>query len=75
MIPLILAPEGSEVRVIDVRAGKGVVARLLELGITPSSTLRVLKTFGSGPILLDVKGSRIALSRGIAMKIFVEVEQ
>ncbi|PLJ78658.1 MAG: hypothetical protein B7L53_00140 [Thermofilum sp. NZ13] len=75
MIPLTLAPEGSEVRVIDIRAGRGLVARLLELGITPGSTLRVLKTFGSGPILLDVKGSRIALGRGVAMKILVGVVQ
>ncbi|PUA31949.1 MAG: hypothetical protein B7O98_08155 [Zestosphaera tikiterensis] len=73
MIPLSTAQEGSLVRVVNVMSGKGLMLRLAELGITPGSIVRVVKVFGSGPILLDVKGSRIAIGRGAAMKIFVEV--
>jgi ferrous iron transport protein A len=47
--------------------------RLAELGFTPNTTIKILKSFGSGPLLLEVKGSRIALGRGIAMKVLVEV--
>jgi ferrous iron transport protein A len=68
-----MAPEGRMVRIIEVKAGSRAMFRLAELGLTPNSVVRVLKTFGSGPILLDVKGSRIALGRGIAMRVFVEV--
>jgi len=73
MIPLSMAKEGSLVRVVNVISGRGLMLRLAELGITPGSIIRVIKVFGSGPILLDVRGSRIALGRGMAMKIIVEV--
>ena len=70
-----MAPEGSWVRVVEVRAGRKAMIRLAELGFLYGSVIRVLKSFSSGPILLEVKGSRIALGKGIAMKVFVEVLQ
>lgn len=47
--------------------------RLADLGFIPGSVVRVLRSFGSGPLLVEVKGSRVALGRGLAMKILVEV--
>ena len=73
MIPLAMAPERLLVRVVRVRAGRRAVGRLADLGFTPGSMVRVLKSFGSGPLLIEVKGSRIALGRGLAMKVLVEV--
>lgn len=49
--------------------------RLADLGLTPGATIRIVKSMGRGPILLEVNGSRIALGRGISMKLFVEVGQ
>ncbi len=68
-----MAPEGRLVRIAEIRAGGRAMMRLMELGLVPGSNIRVLKALGSGPLLLDVKGSRIALGRGIAMKVLVEV--
>ena len=73
MIPLAMAPEGKILRIVGIRGGRGIMQRLMELGLVPGSTIRVVKSTGRGPILLEVKGSRIALGRGISMKLLVEV--
>jgi len=74
MIPLVMAPEGRTLRIVFIRGGRGVMRRLADLGLVPGATVRVIHSTGGGPILLEVKGSRIALGRGICMKILVEVE-
>lgn len=75
MIPLALAPEGKILRVVGIRGGRGVVRRLADLGLFPGSTTRVIKSTGGGPILLELRGSKIALGKGISMKVFVEVRE
>jgi len=74
MIPLAIAPEGRTLRIVFIRGGKGVMRRLADLGLIPGATVRVIHSMDGGPILLEVKGSRIALGRGICMKILVKVE-
>ena len=73
VIPLGMAPEGVALRVVGVSAGRSAMRRLAELGLVVGSDIRIIKSSGSGPVLLEVKGSRIALGRGISMKLFVEV--
>ncbi len=73
VFPLAMAPEGVTLRIGRIRAGRGAMRRLAELGLAPNSYIKVIKSSGSGPILLEVKGSRIAVGRGISMKLFVEV--
>ena len=68
-----MVPEGSRVEIVEIRAGRKAMRRLSDLGFLAGSIIRVLKSFSSGPILLEVRGSRIALGRGIAMKVLVEV--
>lgn len=45
--------------------------RVEEMGIRPGKTVEVLSLSGPGPILVKVDESRIALGRGMAMKIIV----
>ena len=72
MIPLIYLPEYSAGIVIDIRGGRGLMKRLMEMGLTRGTKIRVLKSSGPGPMLIEVRGSRLALGKGIAMKIIVE---
>lgn len=74
MLPLTVAPENVELRITRIKAGRGAMRRLAELGLVPGSNVKILKSSGTGPTLLEVKGSRIALGRGITMKLFVEVK-
>jgi len=62
----------KEVRVLKVRAGSGLQRRLADMGLTPGAEVRLVNCQGAGPVLIDLKGSRLALGRGVAMKILVE---
>jgi len=54
MMPLAYAREGSLVRVSAIRAGKGLYRRLHELGIVEGKILRVVKTQGPGPVIIEI---------------------
>jgi len=73
-IPLAMLPENNEAKVVEIRGGRGLVRRLSELGFTPGTTVKLLFSNSPGPALVDVRGSRIALGRGLLMKIFVDPE-
>jgi len=70
-VPLALLPENSEGVIIEILGGRGLVRRLLELGFIPGERVKVLHS-SPGPILVSIKGSRIALGRGTAMRIIVD---
>ncbi|MCC6003521.1 MAG: ferrous iron transport protein A [Thermofilum sp.] len=69
---LAFAPPGSTVKVVDVSGGYGSLRRLFELGIVPGSLLKVVFN-GAGPTVIEKNGTRIAIGRGLAMKVMVEV--
>ena len=73
-MPLAMLPENEEARVVEVRGGRGLVRRLSELGFTPGARVKVLFSNSPGPVLIDVRGSRIALGRGLLMRIIVDPE-
>ena len=73
-MPLAMARPGEVVAVIGVRAGWGLQRRLADLGLTPGIRIRVINSQMSGPVLIDLRGSRIALGRGVAQKIIVKAE-
>ena len=53
------------------RGGHGLVSRLSSLGFTPGAKVTMVQNFGRGPIIVMVRGTRIALGRGEAQKIIV----
>ena len=69
MMPLSMASPGETVRVTAVRAGWGLQRRLADLGLTPGVRVRVISSGRPGPVVLDVRGSRLALGHGVAHKI------
>jgi len=68
--PLTAAGVGSCVRLERIRAGEKLTHRLAEMGLTPGVELCVVQDAG-GPLLLAVRGSRLALGRGMAHKMLV----
>ena len=68
------AVAGEMVTVETVRAGWGLQRRLNDLGITPGVQVKVISGGRSGHLVLDVRGSRLALGRGVAGKIIVKDE-
>jgi ferrous iron transport protein A len=70
-IPLAMLRENCEAVIVEVRGGMGLTRRLTEMGFTNGARVKILHSTPPGPILVMVRGSRIALGRGLAMKIFV----
>ena len=73
-MPLALLSENEEAKVVEVRGGRGLVRRLSELGFTPGAKVKILFSNSPGPVVIDVRGSRIALGRGLLMRIIVDSE-
>jgi len=58
-------------KISSVVCGRGCMNKLASMGIIPGEVVRVINN-GSGPVIVEVKGSRIAIGRGVAMKIYGE---
>jgi Fur family ferric uptake transcriptional regulator len=48
-----------------------VQQRLADMGLTPGTTIEVIKASGPGPIIVAFRGSRIALGHGLSQKVLV----
>lgn len=70
-LPLQMAPVGKDLQVTGIAAGRGLARRLAELGFNEHSIVRVIKSLGHGPLIVQLNNSRFALGRGMAMKIMV----
>jgi len=61
--------------VAALEGGAQLQARLLQHGLFAGDRLRVLRAAPlDGPLLIEINGREIALGRGVAVKIQVEVE-
>lgn len=69
-IPLPLVPAGKEVRIADIHAGEGMHRRFAAMGISPQSLITVICA-DRGSLIILAAGARYALSKGMAMKIYV----
>jgi ferrous iron transport protein A len=73
-ITLDLMDENRKLKVVNIFGGWGVRQRLGCLGIHPGDIITVKKSaIMRGPILISVHGNQVALGRGVARKIIVEV--
>ncbi|HEY79616.1 MAG TPA: ferrous iron transport protein A [Anaerolineae bacterium] len=68
--PLSAAQRGDQVRLVRIDAGYRLARRLAELGLTPGVVLQIVHKNG-GPMLIAVRGARLALGRGVTDKIQV----
>lgn len=71
-LPLAFLPEGAVGTVLEISGGHGASRHLEDMGFAPLARVKVLKSCSPGAMLVMVKDSRIALGRGMAMKILVK---
>ncbi|MCA9980915.1 MAG: ferrous iron transport protein A [Anaerolineales bacterium] len=64
------APVGQTLQLKRFNTSEAVTRRLVELGLTPHVSLRLVQDSG-GPLILAVRGSRIALGRDMARQVIV----
>ncbi|MFH2002735.1 MAG: FeoA family protein [Planctomycetota bacterium] len=70
-MPLSMAGTGQKVRILAIHAGRGLKARLAEMGLTPGVEIEVVSNGFHGPFIVAVKESRLMLGHGMAHKIEV----
>lgn len=58
----------------DLTGGRSFVCRLAALGFTPGAEVRMIQNFGHGPLIVSIRDTRIALGRGEASKVRVQVQ-
>ncbi len=68
-LPLVLVSSGEKVRVERFLGGSKMQQRLAAMGIFPGEELEVINN--CGPVIVSVKGTRLALGQGLAQKILV----
>ena len=63
---------GKEVTLIDITGGRGIRSKLYGMGLVPGVSLKVLNRNGHGPLIINVKCSRLVIGHGMASKIIVK---
>ena len=58
----------------DFTAGHELRTRLATMGMVPGTDMKVVSNMRRGPVVINIKGSKIALGRGMADKIMVEIK-
>ena len=70
-VSLAEAPLSTPLKVTGITGGCQSQTRLAALGILPGEQVEIIQRDNGGPLLLDVKGTRVALGRGISSKVLV----
>jgi ferrous iron transport protein A len=74
-IPLAMAKKGETLKVVSLRGGWGIHKKLTDMGLTSGVNIRVINSQMPGPVVIELRGSRVALGRGIAQRIMVTSEK
>lgn len=70
-LPLLYAANGEQVMIVEIVGGRSVKARLSDMGLVEGVCIDVINNQATGPFIVAVKGTRLALSSDIAGKILV----
>jgi ferrous iron transport protein A len=74
MIDVNLTPlhNGDSAIIEGIEAERGLRSRLIALGLLPGTPIEVINVDGSGPVVLELRDSRVVIGRRIAQKIEVQ---
>lgn len=76
MVSLIKAPHDKTLKIVEVKGGHGVRRRLLSLGFHKNDTVELdSRGILRGPLVVKNlnSGTSVALGRGVAQKVMVEI--
>ena len=64
-------PAGQQVRLVRIQAGLALKERLAAMGLIPQGVFRIIRNEGQGQVIVEIKGTRVILGRGMSGKIRV----
>ncbi len=73
LLPLSLVPPGKEVTLVAIHGGRGLRARLTDMGLNEGVKLRVLHSHRTGPCIVLIGNARLMLGHGMAQKVMVRI--
>ncbi|MHB1357333.1 MAG: metal-dependent transcriptional regulator [Anaerolineae bacterium] len=73
-VPLGALTPGESATVHGFVANRGMVARCLALGLTPGTTVKMIRNLRNGPVIALVRDTRVALGNNEAQRIMVQRE-
>jgi len=73
-MPLFMSETGTKVILKEINWGVKLKKKLQDMGLTPGVTMSIVSGSrrGSGAVIVDVRGTRLALGNGVVSKIIVE---
>lgn len=72
IFPLTAVPPGKDVVVVSITGGRGMQAKLTDMGLYQGISLRVIQCAGRGPCVILFYNTRLILGHGMAQKILVK---
>jgi ferrous iron transport protein A len=69
--PLSKIRSGEKATIVAIEAGRGLNNRLASMGLVSDVEITVVSNSHPGPFVINVKGSKVMLGRGMANKIMV----
>lgn len=63
---------GEKAVFVNFNGGRGIATRLTSLGFTPGVEITMAQNSGKGPLIVCLRGARVALGRNEARKIIVQ---
>ena len=70
-MPLAMVRPGETVSVVGIVGGRGLARRLTDMGLTPGVKVKVVNNHMPGPVMIELRGSKVALGHGVSQKIMV----
>jgi len=72
LLPLSELESGQQATFVELRGGWGMKGRITSLGFTPGVSILMIQNYGWGPLIVEVRGTRVALGRHEANRILVQ---
>jgi ferrous iron transport protein A len=71
-LPLTWLQTGESATLFNLGCGRSLIGRLTSLGFTPGVELTMSQNYRHGPLIVTVRGARVALGRGEAGQMLVQ---
>lgn len=72
ILPLTMVAPGKKVTLISIAGGRGLRARLTDMGLKEGMEIKVLHSSRPGPCIILVGSTRLVLGQGMAQKVLVK---
>jgi len=72
VLPLSFLRAGQDAVIKNFNDGRGFCRRLTEMGLIRGTRVRVVRNDMGGPLIISAGDGRLAIGRGMAMRILVE---